>query len=173
MTQQILLVAGLPGSGKSTYLRELEESGWLFFDDFKHMAFKNSRQFRHSPHFATLLGHLREGSRCVVTDIDFCRTESRADAMEVLRAEIPGLEIRWLYFSRSVEDCAENIRRRSRPALRHELRELSKYSACYQIPEGAQERPCYRCAEELTAAQTEMETDIVQPETGELHRTSF
>src|ERR1022692_3693558 len=90
MTQNILLVAGLPGSGKTTYLRELEGSGWLCFDDFKNLAGGNSRQFRKSPQFATLLARVREGVRCVVADIDFCRTESRAEAADVLRAEVPG-----------------------------------------------------------------------------------
>ena len=109
MTPNILLVAGLPGSGKTTYLCELEGRGWLCFDDFKNAAINNSRQFRQSPHCATLLTRLREGVRCVVTDIDFCHTESRREATDVLRAEVSSVDIRWLYFSHNVEDCAANI----------------------------------------------------------------
>jgi hypothetical protein len=144
MTQKILLVAGLPGSGKSTYLLELERSGWLCFDDFKNLAINNSRRFRHSPLFAPLLTRLREGARCAITDIDFCRAESRAEAADVLRAEIPDLEIDWLYFSNDVADCAANIVRRGRPSLQEDLKQLSKYSACYQIPPNAPKRACYR-----------------------------
>jgi RNase adaptor protein for sRNA GlmZ degradation len=146
MTPNILLVAGLPGSGKTTYLCELEGRGWLCFDDFKNAAINNSRQFRQSPHCATLLTRLREGVRCVVTDIDFCHTESRREATDVLRAEVSSVDIRWLYFSHNVEDCAANIIRRARRSLPEDLKELSRYSACYQIPYGAQERPCYRRA---------------------------
>ena len=144
MTQNLLLVAGLPGSGKTTYLRELEGSGWLCFDDFKNAANDNSPQFRRSRHYATLIARLSEGVRCVVTDIDFCRTESRAEATEVLHAEFPNLEIGWLYFSHSVEDCSANITRRGRPSLQADLTELSRYSACYDIPAGGLVRPCYR-----------------------------
>jgi predicted kinase len=144
MTPNVLLVAGLPGSGKTTYLRELERNGWLCFDDFKYLAVNHSRQFRGSRHYATLLARLREGVRCAVSDIDFCRAESRAEAVAVLRTEVPSVEISWLYFSHNVEDCAANVRRRAHATLQRDLRQLSMYSACYKIPHGAEERPCYR-----------------------------
>ena len=152
------------------YLGELEERGWLCFDDFKSMAARHSRQFRDSPRFRTLLACLSDGARCAVTDIDFCRTESRAEATDVLRAEVPDVEIRWVYFSHNVEDCAGNIRRRARRSVQQDLEQLSRYSAFYQIPEGAKERPCHRCPEGLIA-QTGRGTGIVLPRSGAPGRT--
>ena len=144
MDKTVLLLAGLPGCGKTTYLIELTKSHWLKFDDFKNEALGNSREFRKSRWFADLLARLREGRRCVVADIDFCCAESRAEAEGVLRVEVPSVEVRWLYFSNDPTICEMNIRRRDRPSLQKDLEALYKYAALYRIPYGADERPCYR-----------------------------
>jgi len=144
VTENVLLVAGLPGCGKTTYLDELQGDGWLIFDDFKAGAINNSSRFRMSRHFAVLLAHLRDGVRCVVADIDFCKTESCAEAECALRAEVPGVGIGWCYFLDEERVCEANIIRRNRPSLRADLAKLHEYSSYYRIPRGAAVRPCYR-----------------------------
>lgn len=144
MTNSILLVAGLPGCGKTTYLHRLQEDGWLTFDDFKAEAINDSSEFRMSRHFAVLLARLRDEVRCVVADIDFCKTESRAEAECVLRAEIPGVGIGWCYFSDEQRVCEANIIRRNRSSLQADLAKLREYSCYYRIPRGEDARPCYR-----------------------------
>jgi hypothetical protein len=89
VTKNVRLLAGLPGCGKTTYLNELRQNGWAAFDDFKAGATDDSPEYRKSRHFADLLAHLCAGLRCVVADIDFCKTESRAEAERVLLAEVP------------------------------------------------------------------------------------
>lgn len=131
----VLLVAGFPRSGKTTYLRKLQENGWSVFDDFK--AGANSLAFRKSAKFEKLPLTLRGGARCVVADIDFCLSVSRAEAKGVVLDEAPGVEIRWLFFENDEQACEENIRRRSRDSLETDLAKLREYSRLYEIPAGA------------------------------------
>ncbi len=42
----VLLLGGLPGSGKSPYSEEFENRGWLRFDDFQRNAPGDSDLFR-------------------------------------------------------------------------------------------------------------------------------
>lgn len=141
MTQKVLLIAGLPGCGKTTYLDELQGNGWLVFDDFKAGAFDNSPAFRMSRHFAALLARLRNDVQCAVADIDFCKPESRAEAEHVLRSEVPGVEVGWCYFAHDEPACEANIMHRNRVSLETDLRELRKYSSLYSIPKGADIHP--------------------------------
>jgi hypothetical protein len=116
--------------------------GWLVFDDFKADAFDDSSAFRKSRKFPALILALRNGVRCVVADIHFCKTESREEAESVLRAEVLGsVEIRWRYFSHDVQACEANIRRRNRPSLQKDLEKLHEYAALYRIPQGAEVLP--------------------------------
>jgi len=134
-------LAGLPGCGKTTYTYELACSGWKVFDDFKAGAIDNSPEFHKSRHFTALLSCLRDGFRCGVADIDFCRTESRAEAERVLRVEVPGVAIAWRFFSHDERTCQANIKHRNRDSLEADLRELRKYSSMYSIPKGADVLP--------------------------------
>lgn len=141
MGKTVLLLAGLPGCGKTTYLHKLQSDGWLVFDDFKAGSVADSPEFHKSRHFSALLESLRDGARCVVADIDFCRTESRAEAEHALRTEVPGVEIGWRYFSHDERACEANIKRRSRDSLEADLMALRRYSRLYSIPIGADVRP--------------------------------
>jgi hypothetical protein len=139
--EQLLLVAGLPGCGKTTYLRELEQEGRRAFDDFKACARNNSPRFRDSRHREALLAAVGEARKCVVADIDFCRSEARTEADLVLREDAPAVRSAWRFFENSPERCEVNIRRRNRPSLETDLRKMRQYSIVYQIPDGAQVLP--------------------------------
>jgi hypothetical protein len=135
------MVAGLPGCGKTTYLEELRRDGWLAFDDFKAGAIDNSPSFHKSRKFGTLLASVREGHKCAVADIDFCKSESREEGENVLGAVVSDLKLRWCFFAHDERACEENIRRRNRDSLAVDLKELRRYSGLYSIPEGADVRP--------------------------------
>ena len=84
---------------------------------------------------------MRDGLRCVVANIDFCKSESRAEAENVLRAAVPNVEICWCFFAHDERACEENIKRRNRGSLEADIRELRRYSRVYSIPRGADVRP--------------------------------
>jgi RNase adaptor protein for sRNA GlmZ degradation len=135
---EIILIAGLPGSGKTTYLKALQQEGWLVFDDFKANAYNDSSVFWHSQNYEALLMVLREGQKCVVVDIDFCKTESRHEADTALREQIPDLKLNWLFFENDFEACQANVRRRASRSIEDNLRAVNEYHALYRIPIGAQ-----------------------------------
>ena len=137
MEEQLLLVTGLPGCGKTTYLESLEREGWMKFDDFKADAINNSPQFCHSRHYQALRLAIREGSKCVVADIDFCNPERRQQAEFILRQDLPTVRFTWHFFENSPERCEANIRQRKRPSLYEDLRKLRGYSRVYSIPLGS------------------------------------
>jgi hypothetical protein len=137
MSGDVILLAGLPGCGKTTHLCQMCWDGWLVFDDFKANAFDNCSEFRKSRKFRALISALRDGLRCAVADIDFCKPESRTEAEKVLLEDVADVKAGWRFFENDPSACEVNIRSRNRPSLLADLRELRKCSALYCIPEGA------------------------------------
>jgi hypothetical protein len=149
MDGEIVLIAGLPGSGKTCYLSEMEEVGWLVFDDYKREG--TSLEFRNSPRFQQLREALNIGSRCIVADIHFCKTESREEAERELGTEIPGVRISWRFFENDLSSCELNIRRRGRCTMQSELGYLQEYSPVYRPPKGAIIMPVWKGADNQAA----------------------
>ena len=58
----------------------------------------SASEFRKSRKFRTLMMALSDGLRCVVADIDLCKTESRAEAEQVLMTDAPEVQIDWRFF---------------------------------------------------------------------------
>jgi hypothetical protein len=141
MNEQVILMAGLPGSGKTTHLCQMLRDGWLIFDDYKAQAFEDCSRFGSSRKFLPLISALRCGLRCAVADIDFCKAESREEAEVLLRAIVPGITLRWLFFKNDPSACEANIRSRDRRQLQTELDNLHKYSTSYHIPQDADTLP--------------------------------
>src|ERR1700686_4002088 len=97
MESEVVLLVGLPGSGKTTYLSQMLKDGWLIFDDFKALAINDCSKFRNSQSFPKLIRALRDGRRCVVADINFCKTESREEAEHDLLGGVRSVGVRWSF----------------------------------------------------------------------------
>ena len=140
MPSEVLIVVGLPGCGKTTYIKGLVAKGWSDFDDFKAGAIDNSSAFGKSCRFEALISCLHDDFRCVVADIDFCKTDSRIEAEDVLRMAVPGIKIQWIFFENDTNACEKNIKRRNRKSLIQDLIKLREYSDLYSVPAGANVR---------------------------------
>jgi hypothetical protein len=147
MESEVVLIAGLPGSGKTAYLSRLSQDGWLIFDDFKAQAFEDCSKFRSSARFPELIRVLREDRNCAAADIYFCRISSREEAELDITAEVPDIKLSWRCFENEPSACEVNIRRRpGRTDLQRqqELKYLAEYSPIYEIPQSAVILPVWR-----------------------------
>ena len=142
MSGQIILVAGLPGSGKTTRMHRMLQEGWLLFDDSKAGGLDSF--FRRSPRFHELVSALCDGRKSAVADIDFCRTEARQEAESAIGEFAPGVPLDWHFFENDLASCEANIMRRKRDCFQTELQNLGRYSAGYHIPQGAFVLPLWR-----------------------------
>jgi RNase adaptor protein for sRNA GlmZ degradation len=147
MSAELILIAGLPGSGKTMHMKTMRDEGWTVYDDFKANAYNDSSVFWHSRHFDSLIGTLLEGQKCVVADIDFCKDGSRDEAESAIKTQFPNIALKWVFFANNVEACRANIARRASHSIKENLRALATYQALYRIPSGAHILPVWTHSE--------------------------
>jgi predicted kinase len=138
---KLIFIVGLPGSGKSSYVKKINENNtFIVFDDFKDNAILNRREFTFSSSYCKLMDCLRAGKNCIITDIDFCKTSSREEAELIMTGWKLGIEIEWVFFENNPEQCVENINKRAIELIRNEdsaILKAAEYTKEYNIPRGA------------------------------------
>ena len=82
---------------------------------------------------------LKKGKTCIVSDIDFCKPESRDEIIRLISAnQISNLKIESVYFKNDYKQCVENVieRYKKYPArnIKDELANITKYSVIYRPP---------------------------------------
>jgi hypothetical protein len=135
------IIIGLPGCGKSKLLREMQSDGFCVFDDFHANAFADSPDVEMSQKFGPLMDELLAGRDCAVSDIAFCEPERRSAFFKAIKVRFPDQSMDWIYFENSPEKCRNNIQRRNREGIEHDLKALQEYGARYVIPPGTVTRP--------------------------------
>lgn len=135
---QLVLLGGLPGSGKTTYAKRLEKEGWVFYDDFQARAAGDSPDFRSSRHYAELRAHIGVGHQCIVSDIRVIHQEYRIGAAAALRQDVGSVPTELHLFENNPDQCAENVRnaedgRRVEPRLQA----IAFWSKHYSAPNHA------------------------------------
>jgi len=140
----LILLGGLPGSGKSCHLRDLKEQGWKVFDDFQAKASNDSDQFEHSRRFEELIFDLEAGQMCVVADIRVVHAPYRASATAALSRRLGAVQLEIQLFENDPGRCADNVLLDScrDPAAR--LREIRHWTNHYSKPPGARVLPVWR-----------------------------
>lgn len=128
--KRIVMIVGLPGSGKTHYGRRLaEENDYTLIDD--------------PDDFAEVERVLYSSDKgVVVTDPRLCWTDYRKLAEEELIRLDPAISIEWVFFANDPEQCLENCYTRA------DGRKVDKFieyaSMNYVIPPSAFVRPVYK-----------------------------
>lgn len=138
---KLIVVTGLPGSGKSFYISYLVENGEVekvcAFDDFHACAHSDSSAIEDSRYFSGLIACLREGKDCVVTDIKFCSKDHRERLLTTMKKKSCNFEFDLRCFENKPEICKQNVRNRNRKSVKKETSLIDEYAASYEIPSGA------------------------------------
>lgn len=121
---RIVLIAGLPASGKTHYARSL---GGILIDD-------PQEGFSEFP-------DLHDCDLLVVTDPYFCMTLLRSYAEKLMLARYPEADIEWVFFENDPEQCQINARSRPNKPVSKFIDQLSDN---YTVPVGAMTVPVYR-----------------------------
>jgi G3E family GTPase len=105
---KVILIAGLPGSGKSTCIdNNYPDDKYKRFDDYKNKAI--NLKFNSSRHFEKLIENLKNSNDCVLSDIDFCDPKSRTEAQTFLEELVPEATIQWIFFENNPVACRNNL----------------------------------------------------------------
>lgn len=113
---KLLMLRGLPGSGKSTYAKELESKGWArvnkddirkeFFPDY---TFKDEKEVVYMED-AEIIAELREGNNVVVDDTNFApKHQQRLE--KIAKEEDADFEV--LLIDTPLEECIKRNRKRA------------------------------------------------------------
>lgn len=141
MTGRIVIVTGLPGSGKTRLLARSAVPGVLIVDDIKRRPRVPAIGFVGVRGFWRVVAHALRGGVAMIADVDFCRSPARRDAERWLRLLAPGVDVQWVFFRNDPSRCRRNVLRRDASARREALRRIEDYAAAYRPPHPV--RPVY------------------------------
>lgn len=135
----LLVIVGMPGSGKTTYADKLIKRGQLdgFCDDYQHGPCRESNPGIYEED-KILMNALSEGKRWAIADTRYCDAIERNKLSEALQNLFPGLILQFVYFENNTELCDHNatVRKHGIPPI-HERSLMYYYSDIYDIPEDA------------------------------------
>ena len=145
---KVIFIAGLPGSGKSTFVKQnYSKNKYEVYDDYKNKAMNNCSKFEYSQHYKKLIHNLNSGQDCVVADIDFCRAESRDEANRFIKEFSPAAVSQWIFFENNPEACnrlLNYLHETTGKNIADKLKMLNRYKALYKIPIGVNPVPIWR-----------------------------
>jgi predicted kinase len=141
---KLIVVVGLPGSGKSDYVQRLKAScPGVRAEDYMAESNDDSCRFTDSRHYRALVRALREGKDSVIAEIEYCDTWRRVEVEEVITRDAPGVTVEWHFFENNPSQCEANVDSRGRESAAEEKQKIRRLSRQYQIPPGAKVIPVW------------------------------
>ena len=105
--REIILIAGLPGSGKSFLGRELsQEKGYPFLDDVSRTLDPDRDPVLQLSQYAHLAG-------LILADPLLCAKDGIANARILLAKAFPGVSVRVICFENDLAVCLHNVKLRA------------------------------------------------------------
>lgn len=118
MSQEIIIVVGLPGSGKTTYMSQSNFNDYIKFDNI----------FAHPDGTSKFLETVNDGKSAIVSDIQFCKSST----LQKFISKIPeGIVVNYHYFSNNPAQCKKNAITRNGRHLVQQLDFIDSHTANY------------------------------------------
>lgn len=130
----IIIIVGLPGSGKSHLGKAVSQNRTIpFYDDC----------ITEVEIWEQVEACLRNNNDCVLADPGFCISKYRDQLVEKISDLNKDAILTWIYFDNDPEVCIQNLKNRSDGRIVSETfaRQFSKW---YTIPKNTATLPCYR-----------------------------
>ena len=134
----IILIIGLPGSGKTTFINNnyKNKCDFKIFDDFKANAINNNSDFYKSRYYSDISKIINNESKdIVISDIDFCDFEQFKDAVCKLKQLITRSTSEYIIkakiFKNNLRQCKENIRNDNSNNMEDRIKKAKEYSDKY------------------------------------------
>jgi hypothetical protein len=133
---KIVLLIGLPGSGKTYLGTQMKKDGFAFVDDASRDDHK-----RELAHLSECFRTNRDKMDLVIADPLLCYPRTFNMAMTKLSEWFPGCEVECIYFENDLDKCMRNVERRNDGRLVDDL--VWTLSKAYKIPEGVTSVPIW------------------------------
>ncbi|MHB0865355.1 MAG: hypothetical protein ACYC1Y_00380 [Minisyncoccota bacterium] len=146
MNKRLVVVIGLPASGKSHLLTSWKENGsvgWVC-EDFHANAHNNSTEVEDSIFWEPLIKQLNQGVSCAVADIAFCDQGRLQEFVDKMLNCVTDMSIEHYYFENNKQACIENAKRRARANLVSELKKIDELSTIYVPPPNSNPNKVYK-----------------------------
>jgi hypothetical protein len=121
---KLIIVVGLPGSGKSRYARAFAGGRLRVFEDF--LGHPGTPW---SPHgICPLLRCLKDGQDCIGDQSSVTQDPHRASTVEFRSVLVLRATLDWHYFQSDPESCIRNVEMDGRPNTKDRLGHIAKYT---------------------------------------------
>lgn len=143
MTRQgcrLHVLIGLPGSGKTTFLKQrfqIEHPEVIVFDDYQANAIVDLPDPQWSRNRADAIEALRSGRDVLVSDVNYCRSAVLERLVDLMRIDVPGVEVELIYFANDPASAIHNVRLRGREGHLREIELIRDLSKGYAPPRDA------------------------------------
>ena len=136
MPGKAILIAGYPGSGKSTYGKKLKITidAVEYVDDYHKNAVNSNPAFDHGRKYHEMIEGLQQGETWIASDITWCKPQIRRTVEDALRVIVPDIMIEWHFIESDEDVCRERVSARGRESAKDELQKIDKLSHEYHIP---------------------------------------
>lgn len=128
---QVLMIVGMPGSGKTHLARKVGGVGFLVIDDIKSLD--------------PLRLALEAMRNVAVTDVNFCDERVRDKALRWLNENFPRATVDWWFFENDAAKCRANVARRKAEGDAREVGgTIRRFEKTYKVPEGFTANPIWQ-----------------------------
>ena len=144
MSPELLIIVGLPGSGKTIFLKSLLKEGRIadYCDDYEYGPIKDVAPAL-SPEDKRLLAGLERGEKWAIADTRYCDSNERIKVVKEFKKKFPELSIKFMYFENNPDLCVQNATIREGILPRHQINLIYYYTSMYHIPRNAKVMEVY------------------------------
>jgi GTPase SAR1 family protein len=135
---KIILIVGLPGSGKSTLVKNsFSNSSYKVFDDFNANAVVDNGEFTYSKYYPELIEAVKVASHdIVISDISFCKQPKFRSAIRILKWWVNELSsnytIEAILFENEERKCINNVKKDTSRYINGRLQKIAELSPEYK-----------------------------------------